>query len=91
MTQEEIGGMTGVWRKLAVAAVQQGLEKEEILLLDGSRLRVLKKDALEKDQARKRAGSKDQRGPERGNVCSVRIFRKGRPRPTLTARSPKEL
>ena len=46
LTQEEIGQMIGVSRE-TVSRLLAGLEKEEILLLDGSRLRVLKKDALE--------------------------------------------
>jgi len=46
LTQEEIGQMIGVSRE-TVSRLLAGLEKEEILSLDGSHLRVLRRDALE--------------------------------------------
>jgi CRP/FNR family cyclic AMP-dependent transcriptional regulator len=46
LTQEEIGQMIGVSRE-TVSRLLAGFEKEEILSLDGSRLRILKKEALE--------------------------------------------
>lgn len=46
LTQEEIGQMIGVSRE-TVSRLLAGLEKEEILSLDGSHLRVLKREALE--------------------------------------------
>ncbi len=46
LTQEEIGQMIGVSRE-TVSRLLAGFEKDEILSLDGSRLQVLKKDALE--------------------------------------------
>ncbi|HVA01455.1 MAG TPA: Crp/Fnr family transcriptional regulator [Terriglobia bacterium] len=46
LTQEEIGQMIGVSRE-TVSRLLAGLEKDEILSLDGSLLRVLKKEALE--------------------------------------------
>jgi len=46
LTQEEIGQMIGVSRE-TVSRLLAGLEKAGILSLDGSRLRVLKREALE--------------------------------------------
>jgi CRP-like cAMP-binding protein len=46
LTQEEIGQMIGVSRE-TVSRLLALLEKEEVLSLDGSRLRVLNRDALE--------------------------------------------
>lgn len=46
LTQEEIGQMIGVSRE-TVSRLLAGLEKERILALDGSHLRVLRREALE--------------------------------------------